>query len=150
MFKKLRNRFKSPPPPTEEQEMAMEEIIKKSVLAAIFLGFLVTAYLIVEGGEPFSALYIKPESYQNYINDSEASFIYGVFCYEGKPTDYMTEIFLDNESIGANSFMMSEGNREWQMNFPLPQNTSFPVKVTVVLKTEDTVYETHYWIKGKL
>ncbi len=136
--------------PTEEQNQAMEKIIGKTVLAAIIIGLIVTSYFILQGGETFSALYIKPDSYNNYINGSYASFTYGVGCYEGKPTDYTTDIFLGEESIGKNQFRMSSGEKEWNVGFNVPDNIEFPVKVKVVLTTEDTEYETHYWLKGRI
>jgi uncharacterized membrane protein len=127
----------------------MDDLMFKAVVAAIIIGALVTAYFVFAVKEPYSALYIKPDSYANYVVNDSISFIYGVRCFEGEDTTYTAEIYLNNVSIGENTFTLEPGKiKEWQVSTDIPDYMQFPVKVRVELASPGNTYETHYWLKG--
>ncbi len=127
-----------------------DDLMFKAVVAAIITGLLVTAYFLFMVKEPYSALYIKPDSYNNYVVNDTISFIYGVRCFEGEETRYRAEIYLNNVSIGENTFSIKPGReKEWQVSTDYPPYMEFPVKVRVELTSPTNSYETHYWLKGR-
>ena len=131
------------------QNKEMDKIIRNAVIAAIFIGLLVTMYFVFAGKETFSALYIKPDSYSNYVENDSVSFVYGVRCFEGRRTRYTSEIFLGDHSLGKNEFEMDSGEKEWNVSFRIPDGTEFPVKVRVVLTKDNESYDTHFWLRGR-
>ena len=134
----------------KESSTEMDDLMFKAVIAAIIIGALVTAYFIFEVKESYSALYIKPDSYSNYVVNNSISFIYGVKCSEGEETSYTAEIYLNNASIGENTFTLEPGKeKEWQVSTDYPSYMQFPVKVKVELASPENTYETHYWLKGR-
>ncbi len=128
----------------------MDGIIRNAVIVAILVGFLVTLYFVFEGKEGFSALYIKPDSYSNYVVGDEVSFIYGVRCFEGRRTGYVSEIFLGDYSLRRDEFEMEPGERLWNVSFKVPEGLEFPVKVRVVLTKGGEEYDAHFWLKGRV
>lgn len=134
----------------KESPGEMDDLMFKAVVAAIIIGLLVTAYFIFGVKEPYSALYIKPDSYNNYVVNDTIAFIYGVRCFEGEETRYTAEIYLNNASIGENTFTIQPGKeKEWQVSTDYPDYMQFPVKVRVELASPTNTYETHYWLKGR-
>ena len=129
----------------------IDRIIIIGIFVSILIGLLVTLYFILAIREPFSVLYIKPDSYSNYIVNNTVSFIYGVRCLEGKKTRYTAEIFLGDIPIGNNTFEMDGGEKEWVVSADLPADidTRLPVKVKVVLRGPTNVYDVHFWLKGR-
>jgi len=133
----------------KEPDKDMDDLMFKAVVAAIIVGLLVTGYFVFAVKESYSALYIKPDSYSNYVVNNTISFIYGVRCFEGEDTTYTAEIYLNNASIGENTFTLEPGKeKEWQVSTDIPGYMQYPVKVRVQLESPQKTYETHYWLKG--
>jgi len=111
----------------------IEDIMTKAVAAAVIIGLLVTAYFIFEVKETYSALYIKPDSYSNYVTNNSIKFIYGVKCFEEEQTSYTAQMYLNNASIGVNNFNITPGEtKEWQVQTDIPEYT--PTQPTTGLK----------------
>ncbi len=130
-----------------------EKIIFKSAIGAIVVGVIVAAYFIwLSSQETYSAVYIYPESYTNYVNPGNIiSFRYGIACYEAKETRYEIRIYLGDELVRTKEITLKKGE-VWEDNesIILPENITLPTKVRIVVRTDNTVYEVYFWIKEKL
>ena len=106
------------------------------------------SFLILERTEEsYSSFYINPDSYSNYVNGTNVSFVYGVQSFEGKKTEYALEIFLGNRSVETRQFEMDGGTREWNTTIQLQGDLKYPLKVKLILKANDRTYETHFWLE---
>lgn len=136
----------------EQRDRSTDDVVWKAALAAIALGVLVTAYLILETqSESYSALYIKPDSYSNYLNASSVSFVYGVQCFENAATDYGLKVYLGDVQVAGKSFVLEGRGRvlEDAVSFEVPGDLKFPAKVMLVLTANGRDYSTHFWLKGR-
>jgi hypothetical protein len=128
-----------------------DEIIGKAAVAAIVIGVLVTIVLVLEAGnDSYSSLYLKPDSYSNYITGKTVSFTYGVQCFETKRTDYDLSVFLNETQVAQKQFSIESKGKSLEDNisFEVPGNTVFPVKVSILLTANGKTYSTHFWLKG--
>lgn len=136
----------------DSESSAIDELMVKAAIVAMVLGAIVAAYLIwISMQESYSALYIYPESYSNYVNPGETvTFRYGVKSYETKETEYFLRIYLGSELIKTKRFTLKSGE-VWEENesIVLPANMSFPTKVMLVLDANGRTYEVHFWLKRK-
>lgn len=134
-----------------ENNKELDSTIWKAAVAAIILGIIVTAYLVLETHkESYSALYLKPDNYQNYINANTVSFTYGITSYENKKTAYDLTVFLGETQITTKQVSLNPGQTaEDTISFEIPQNTSFPQKVLLNMAGGGQQYSVHYWIKGR-
>ena len=133
---------------TDEGEL--DKIIGKAIILACILGLIVTLGLVMAiKEESFSALYLRPESYSNYVEGNEVSFVYGVRCFENQKTRYALEIFLGDELVDKKEFEMEKGENEWAETIDIPNDIEFPIKVRLVLRANDEVSDTHFWLKGR-
>lgn len=130
----------------------LERIMMRSAIIAIIIGVVVAAYLIwVMAQESYSALYIYPESYSNYVNPGDVvKFRYGVKSYETRETSYTLKIYLGSKLIKVKRFKLKPGE-VWEENesVKLPENIKFPTKVMLVLYANNRTYEVHFWLKEK-
>jgi hypothetical protein len=126
-------------------------IIWKAVIAAIILGTLVTAYLVLDTTKgAYSSLYLKPDSYQNYIEGSSAKLTYGVQSHESRNTDYHLIVFLGEAQVLTKDFTLGPGQTmEDMISFEIPSNTAFPQKMLLNLTANKQTYSVHYWLKGR-
>jgi len=104
--------------------------------------------------ETFSVLYLKPDSYSNYVRDNTVTFTYGVECYEKFPTDYQLTYYLGNKTLDKEAFSlckegpMSIRKMEKKKTLNIPSDTKYPVKLRIVLKSWDKEYENVIWLRG--
>jgi len=133
----------------EKVKDEMNRVILIAVIVSIVVGLIITLYFVFGVKETFSALYIRPDSYSNYVVNNTVSFIYGVRCFEGKNTRYIVDIFLGNISVGRNTFEMGSGQREWAVSVNVPEYVRFPVKVRVELRSPTDTYDTYFWLRGR-
>jgi hypothetical protein len=129
-----------------------EELISKAAVGAILISLIVAAVLVFETGkDSYSALYLKPESYSNYLKGNTVSFTYGVECFENKKTDYDLKVFLNETQVVQKAFSIGGKGKtlEDTLSFDVPPNTVFPVKVSLYLTAETQTYSTHFWLKGR-
>jgi hypothetical protein len=129
-----------------------DRMIGIAALAAIAVGVIVTIVLILEAGsESYSSLYLRPDSYSNYIAGQTVSFAYGVQCFENKRTDYDLKVFLNETQVAQKQFSIGgRGNSaEDKITFEVPANTVFPAKVSLVMTANAQTYSTHFWLKGR-
>jgi uncharacterized membrane protein len=135
----------------DKENKELDKIIWIAAIAAIFLGIIVTAYLVLETKkESYSALYLKPDSYQNYINGNTVSFTYGVTSYETARTAYDLRVFLGENQVTGKQFTLEPGQAaEDTISFEIPQNASFPQKILLNMSANNQEYSVHFWVKGR-
>ncbi len=128
------------------------KVMKWSILAAIAAGLLLEGYLIytLKQESTFSALYLVPGSYSNYLEDGTVSFTYGVECYERRATTYRLDIYLGERKIAERKFTLCnpEKKKEEKVEITGLRNLAYPVKLRLVLSTADSTNDVHFWIKG--
>ena len=135
-----------------EDNAELEKAMRYAMVASILVGVVVAAYLIyLQKQESFSALYLVPGSYSNYVVNGKVSFTYGVKSYEKRTTDYYLEVYLGNARVTDRSFSLKKGEvREERIELTgLDKLEKFPIKVRLVMYANDAIYEVHFWLKGK-
>ncbi len=129
-----------------------ERIMMKSAIIAMVTGVIIAGYLVwMMSHESYSALYIYPDSYSNYVKPGDVvTFRYGVKSYEIHETQYFLKIYLGNKLIKVKKFKLRPGDT-WEENesVKLPKDIKFPTKVMLVLTANNRTYEVHFWLKGK-
>jgi len=128
-------------------------ILKYVIAAAIVIGIVVAAFiLLVAGSQSYSALYI--ESYSNYVEDGTVSFTYGVDKFGPATASYMFKVFMGEETMHSEDFVLKQGTRKNSVSFPVDlEDYELPVKVRLVLREEQegggvAAYETYFWLRG--
>ena len=141
---------------TDDRKIKAEEeevggVIYKSIIIACILGILLTLALVglARNEENFSVLYIKPDSYSNYVTGHYTEFTYAVENHESGDVVYHIYFYLDLDIVGEKRTGLKKDKvYEENKRIPIPGNLTFPCKVRVVLKSYNKEYETHYWLKG--
>ncbi|MBO8183021.1 MAG: hypothetical protein H0Z28_09555 [Archaeoglobus sp.] len=139
--------------PDDQIDEEIENIMFKAAIIAMIAGVIVAAYLIwLNSQESYSALYIYPESYSNYINKSELPkdvlFTYGIKSYETSDKIYHISIFLGNKLVKYKEVKIKRGETfEENESVTVYPNTTFPVKVKIVAEVNGVTYEVHFWLK---
>ena len=129
-----------------------EGIIWKATLAAVALGVVITALLLAAtSSESYSTLYLKPNSYSNYVSGKTVSFTYGTESFENRKTDYTLKVFLGSVQVAQKDFSINgKGDiAEDTISFEVPPKTEFPINVLITLDTSQQAYSTHFWLKGR-
>ena len=131
----------------------LEDIIFKAAIVAMVASAIVAIYLVwLTSQESYSALYIYPGTYSNYINASELpkeiSFKYGIKNYETGDRVYKVTIFLGNLMVKSKEIKVKKGETfEEEERIVVPKNITFPVKVKITAEVDGTIYEAHFWLK---
>lgn len=132
--------------------MQFEQMIMRSVIVAIIIGAGVTVFLLwMISQESYSALYIYPDSYSNYVRPGDVvTFKYGVKSYETNEVNYTLKIYLGDKLIKVKRFRLKSGETlEENESLKLSEKIKFPVKVMLVLAVNNRTYEAHFWLKEK-
>lgn len=129
----------------------MEKLMRNAIIISCFLGIFIASYLIwYHFRESYSALYLIPESYTNYVEGDTISFVYGVKSYETKRTKYNLKIYLGGRLEEEKVFWLESGEkREEEVSLRIPEQMEFPAKVRLVLEANGREYDVHFWLKGR-
>ncbi|RLI78396.1 hypothetical protein DRP05_07425 [Archaeoglobales archaeon] len=131
----------------------IERVITKAAIVALCIGTIVASYLIwVNAQESYSALYLYPETYKNYVDPSNlptnVSFVYGIKSYEIKETTYSVNVYLGDLLMKSKKIVLKSGEVfEENESIKVPKGTKFPIKVRIVAEANGNVYEVHFWLK---
>ncbi|WP_202320054.1 hypothetical protein [Archaeoglobus neptunius] len=137
-----------------ETDEAYDGIIQKSAMVAMIVGVAIAAFLIWSSlQESYSAVYIYPDSYTNYINVSdlpkEITFRYGIVSHETRDEVYKISIFLNGKLIKSKQVKIKRGETFEELeSVTIPKNVKLPAKVSVVVEVGKDTYEAHFWIRG--
>ncbi len=133
-----------------EEPDYMDSIIVKAAIVAVVFGIILASYLIwVTAREPYSALYIYPESYSNYVKPGEdVTFRYGIVSHEIGDTEYLVEFYLGQELVKSKKVVLGSGEvREENESIILPESISYPVQVRIRAYANNVTYEAYFWLK---
>lgn len=132
-------------------EDALERFVRLAVIFSIVLATMVAVALLYFGRPvPYSAVFIVPGSYENYIgNASSVSFAWGILSFEQGSSRYTSEFFIGNSLVKKQDFTLAPGEYRLNETLLLPANISFPETVRISLTVDNRVYDAHYWIKGR-
>lgn len=126
------------------------KIIRKAVIIASIIGLVVVAIFLIFGKESYSALYLVPDSYSNYVGGDRVSFVYGIKCAEKEKTRYVLEIYYGDVLVNTKEFELDSGETlEQKAEIHLPSDISFPTKITLILRVNNNTEEVHFWLKGR-
>jgi hypothetical protein len=136
----------------------LSKSLEKVIVIACILGVSLTLVWVgnvQRGSDYFSVVYIKPDSYTGFVDKSMVSFTYGVMCFEEADTKYSLETYLGDDMVAKKDFeLCTEGNQfrltrfEDEEFIKIPDKITYPSKVSLILRTRDHSYETHFWLKG--
>lgn len=136
-----------------DESYDFDSIIQKTAVLAMVMGAIVAAILIWSSlQESYSAVYIYPDSYSNYINVSELpkeiTFRYGITNHETTDEDYKIGIFLNDMLVKSKKVTIKRGESfEEFESITIPENINLPAKVSVVVEVSGSIYEAHFWIR---
>lgn len=131
-----------------------EKIMFRSAMIAMVAGLIVVGYLIwLSYQESYSALYIYPGSYSNYVNLSElpkeVSFVYGIKSYEREDKVYHVKIYLGDSLVKSKEVFLRSGETFEEREYvTVPKSVKLPIKVKVVAEVDGVTYEVHFWLKA--
>ena len=150
-----------PPPvrrrPTPQTPKTTDVRIEYAIIMALILCIAISLVYVgytKKEKETFSVLYIKPNSYINYVEDNTFAFTYGVECHEKFPTKYQLVFYLEDRMLDQKKFeLCKKGTKsikkiEERKIIHIPSDTEYPVRFRILLKSWDIDYENHIWLKG--
>lgn len=121
----------------------------KSVVIAIVIAAIIFVYLlfIVSTEENYTSLYLCPESYTNYPEDTNVSFIYGIQSFEKESVQYTVNIYVDESQKESKMYKLDPGDVfEEEITVDI-MGVNLPSRVRVELVSPYKKYETYFWIK---
>ena len=134
----------------ENQDLLDQNTVKWAVIISTIIGFTVAVYLldVTTSGDNYSALYIIPGSYSNYLEGEEVVFSYGITNH-GKPSiKNILRVYMGDQLVAERDLKQKIGVNEVVLN--VPENVRLPSAVKLELETDYGVNEVHFWIKGKM
>jgi len=121
----------------------------KSVVIAIVIAAIFFSYLLffVSTEEHYTSLYLYPESYTNYPDDSTVSFLYGIQSFEKERAQYTVNIYVDRTRKESKMYELDPGDVfEEEISLDII-GVNLPARVRVELVSPFNRYETYFWIK---
>jgi hypothetical protein len=124
------------------------DVLTYAVIIAIVLGVVTSYFFLAVDKESYSALYILPDSTHFDSASNTVSFEYGVRSFETGSRDYILKIYSANVLVNNKNFSLNPGRiLEEAVKISLPQDTRFPVKISLKLTTGTSSEEVHFWVK---
>lgn len=136
-----------------EEETSFDDFVYKAIIVACIIGIIVILALVTVTKEEdyFSAVYFKPESYSNYLEDNKTSFVYGIENHEKGDEKYNIKFYANDSLLKEQSLLVGkDGKVEEPETLSLKDlNLSFPIKLKMAVKVNEEPYEVHYWISKR-
>ncbi|MFH1788608.1 MAG: hypothetical protein ABH834_04445, partial [Candidatus Altiarchaeota archaeon] len=143
--------------PTPNTPKATDVRIEYAIIVALILCIAISLVYVgytKKEKETFSVIYVKPGSYINYVEDNTFALTYGVECHEKFPTKYQLVFYVGDKMLEQKNIeLCKQGAKsirsiEESVIFHIPSDTVYPAKFRIVLKSWDTDYENHIWLRG--
>ena len=139
-----------------EKETYLNKSILDLLLGLLLAGCLLALFILASAGSQIrdSDIYLKPNSYANYVNNDAITFVFGVRNYEAGDTNYLVEAFAGEHLLNREFILVKRGaSFEKAETLPVPTerlNLNYPVKFRLTLsKPGPTEKQTvFYWLKG--
>ncbi len=127
-----------------------------TTLTLLTIGAGIIAFLFMlsmQEKETYSAIYLKPNSYTNFLANSSVEFTYGIQNNEEKDINYLVRFVAGNKVIKNENVFVKKGSaiEKTEMMY-LKEVPPFPFKVRAVLssgKEKEKNSEVFFWVKGK-
>ena len=131
-------------------EIRDDKILEIIVILTIGMGLVLTCFFLYFGQEPYSAMYITPNSIVQNSSNNDVFFIYGVKCEERGETHYNLAIYSGDLLVKNKVFSLKPGETLKEgIRLELPHGTTFPDKISLNLNTSASTKteEVHFWIR---
>ncbi len=144
--------------PMEARESGLDDDFEKStahlVIGLTLAGilFLVATAKPATGPTQYTALYLKPGGYQNYIAADKTWFTYVIENHEASNQTYAITISIKGEVRENKQVPVAKGGKfEEFVELPVRErDLALPAKVRVVATVGDKEYEAYYWLKHRV
>ncbi len=139
-----------------EKEAYLNKSILDLLVPLILAAALFALFLLTSLGSPAygTALYLKPNSYANYVTNKAVTFVYGVQNYEATDANYTLDVYYGEYLLKREPFLLKRGERREQtltleVNPALP--AAYPVKLRLVLSRAGAEEKriVFYWLEGE-
>jgi len=121
--------------------------IRIAIIIAIIIGIVALGLFIVIQKESYSAIYLIPDSIIQNPNDNSVLYEYGVTSSESSKKDYTLDTYVNDNLIKIKHFSLNSGETlEERVKIVLPQNITYPEKITLTLKTGSKSDSIHFWV----
>ena len=133
-------------------------IYERAIITALVLSIAISLVYVgatKRSKETFSAIYLVPGQYSNYVEGGTVTYTYGVECFEDKPTQYTLSILLEGTLIKKKEFELCQKGKysrtkiEVEDEFMMPKEITYPAKVNLQLAEGENNYEVGFWLRGK-
>ena len=135
-------------------ESDLDRFLFTFITLAVILGS-VTAFLFMlsmQERPTYSAVYLKPNSYTNFLADSSVEFTYGIQNNESLDMNYLVRFVSGNKIIKSGTVFLKKGaSIEKNELLELEEIPSVPFKMRIILssgKEKEKNSEAFFWIKG--
>jgi hypothetical protein len=123
------------------------DIIKIAVIVAVILGLGTTLFFIIVAKQPYSAIYLVPDSIIHNPDENTLLFSYGVSSSESGKMDYTLQTYANTTLIKTKNFALNQGEiLEERDKITLPPDTLYPVKISLKLTMGSRTEEIHFWV----
>ncbi len=121
------------------------------VLALIGIVVLLATAKPKTGPDYYSALYLKPDGYQNYIAGGKTWFTYVIENHEASDKTYTVTISVAGEVKKSTQVRVKQGQKVegFEEFFLREKSYVLPFTVRVTATTGGKEYEVHYWVKQR-
>ena len=124
------------------------KIIAIAIIIAVILGLGTTVFFLLVNKEPYSSIYIIPNSIIHDSNDNSVLFVYGVKSSESGTMDYTLNIYQDTSLIKTKRFSLNKGEiLDERDKILLPADIKYPSKISLKLSTKTSNEEVHFWLQ---
>ncbi|MBS3062772.1 MAG: hypothetical protein J4203_02780 [Candidatus Diapherotrites archaeon] len=138
-----------------EKEMYLNKSITDILVWMTIAACLLALFLLSSAGSPRygSALYLKPTSYSNYVNDDTVTFVFGVKNYEATDINYLIEVRAGDYLLKKQSLFVPRRQRleksETLSIDPAKTRLVYPAKLRVILSKPGSPEKqaVFYWLK---
>jgi len=133
----------------EEQNAFIERIIFYCLVFGILLSLLLA--FLPKQTTNYSLLYLKPNSYSNYLENNVVYFSFGIKNNESADTNYAVKYFLGEVQYREKNFFVKKGEIfEKDDAFSVSgEQIKFPLQLKIAMSSGETNYQVYFWIKER-
>jgi len=123
------------------------EIFTFAIIIALILGLVTSIFFMVYEKDTYSAIYVAPGSIIHNSGNNSVLFSFGVRSSEAGKMDYVLNIYMNKILVETKQFSLDTGESlENRDKISIPPNTQFPLKIELILTTNQGAENVHFWI----
>jgi hypothetical protein len=124
------------------------ELITIAVIITIILGMGISVFFLLINKDPYSSIYIIPNSITHNSTDNSVLYTYGVKSSESGKMDYKLDTYLNSTLIKTKQFSLNKGEiLDERSGITLPTDVVYPAKISLELSTKTSQEEVHFWLE---